>query len=86
MVGIKASTGTSLRKARWSLEVRDKQFDLKEEYLSFFRADLTETMGGVLLGLELKKIAADSNLEKNRIFETGPGPCQIAITSLYFVL
>ena len=39
----------------------------------------------LLLGLELKNFAADSNFseKKNGIFvATGPGPCQIVMTSL----
>ena len=58
------------------------------EIMDFFRADLSERKKRFPSWAGAEKFAADLNFgEKNGIFvATGPGPCQIEVTSLHFVL
>ena len=54
----------------------------------FSRADLPERKKSFPSWAGAEKVAADVNFgEKNGIlFTTGPGPCQIEVTSLLFLL
>ena len=58
------------------------------EIMDFFRADLPERKKRFPSWAGAEKFAADLNFgEKNGIFvATGPGPRQIEVTSLHFVL
>ena len=67
-----------------------KVAQFRGEMLKLFssRSGGKEGGGELLLGLKLKNFAADSNFsEKNGSFvATGPGPCQILMTSPDFVV
>ena len=78
----------ALGKSQKCLEVRHKLRDLMGKLWIFFRADLPERKKRFPSWAGAEKGAADLNFgEKNgSLVATGPGPCQIEVTSLHFVL
>ena len=78
----------ALDESQTCLEVRHKWLDLMGKLWIFFRADLPERKKRFPSWAGAEKFAADLNFgEKNGIFlATGPGPRQMEVTSLHFVL
>ena len=77
-----------LDESQTCLEVRHKWLDLLGKLWIFFRADLPERKRRFPSWAGAEKVAADFNFgEKNGILVAiSPGPCQIEVTSLHFVL
>ena len=86
MVGITMSTGTGRKPDIPRSQVQMAQLD--GEIIKHFWADFPERKNRFFSReLELKNFAVDwISAEKMAFFVTGPGPCQIKMTSVDFVL
>ena len=78
----------ALDESQMCLEVWHKWLDLMGKLWSFFQADLPERKKTFPSWAGAEKFAAVLNFgEKNGILvATGPGPRQIEVTSLHFIL